>query len=810
MKLNQFLIRLGAVTLLTLSSGQALAYKYWTDCGNSTPRKWGSNSFTFNANPTGFDGQYAKWFTSFSNALARFNDTPVNLTVGLQLDNDLNVGVGNGESEVWWGNNGNSAIGYNITDPCGNTIEGDIIFHNTVSYNDGMEDKTNFWNYGGDARTFETTALHEVGHTIGLAHENRYYNIMGSDYTHVHTTGDNALRSYMGEDAVNGLIATYGQTAREDLSVAAWRHTGASGEYSSHGRTRLFDSNGAVLDSTVAVSGCGYSSCERRYEVEPGQAIQYEMTLENNGTNSHTATLGYYISTNATITSTDTLISTDTVTVTRNTPDTITRNVVIPDNLSANTDYYLGVIIDNDNSVSEWTEANNSSYIHMRTGSGSSGQPPVAKANGPYTGSVNNPVAFSSSGSNDPDGSIASYSWNFGDGNTSTAANPSHSYTTTGSYSVILTVTDNSGLTANDTASVTVSAGSLSYCSAQGGGNYEWIANVATGGLNNSSNQAVYTDFTSQTASLSTGNNSVTLTPGFSGNAYTEHWSVWIDLNKDGDFTDSGEQVLSGVSGSAAVNANLNIPASASGVIGTRMRIAMKYNSAPTASCGNIGDGEVEDYSVNIVADGSNQPPVANANGPYSGNMATNIAFSSAGSSDSDGSIATYSWSFGDGNSSSSANPTHSYSSAGSYTAELTVTDNDGASSSDSATVSVTEVSGNGLEDACATETPQTANGLTSADAVCVPDASDSGNIQYYWILVPSGTNAIQIEAGHGSGNGNVYYKASIWATASNYDQSSTGTGNTENMTVNNPGSGYQYVSVVGARTGMTLKATLR
>src|SRR5204862_5108307 len=47
--------------------------------------------------------------------------------------------------------------------------------------------------------------------------------------------------------------------------------------------------------------------------------------------------------------------------------------------------------------------------------------------------------------SSDPDGTIASYSWTFGDGFTSIAQNPSHSYRTTGSYSVTLQVTDNQG-----------------------------------------------------------------------------------------------------------------------------------------------------------------------------------------------------------------------------------------------------------------------------------------------------------------------------------------------------------------------------
>jgi PKD repeat protein len=70
-------------------------------------------------------------------------------------------------------------------------------------------------------------------------------------------------------------------------------------------------------------------------------------------------------------------------------------------------------------------------------------QPPVAAADAtPKSGSAPLNVSFSSAGSSDPEGQALSYSWTFGDGQTSTAANPTHTYTQQGSYSARLSVSD--------------------------------------------------------------------------------------------------------------------------------------------------------------------------------------------------------------------------------------------------------------------------------------------------------------------------------------------------------------------------------
>jgi PKD repeat protein len=69
---------------------------------------------------------------------------------------------------------------------------------------------------------------------------------------------------------------------------------------------------------------------------------------------------------------------------------------------------------------------------------------------------TNSPMAFDGSASRDPDGSIISYAWSFGDGSTATGPSPTHSYTAPGTYTVRLSVVDSAGHTATSAANVAV------------------------------------------------------------------------------------------------------------------------------------------------------------------------------------------------------------------------------------------------------------------------------------------------------------------------------------------------------------------
>lgn len=90
-------------------------------------------------------------------------------------------------------------------------------------------------------------------------------------------------------------------------------------------------------------------------------------------------------------------------------------------------------------------------------GGGTTNQNPIASfVADPTSGKAPLLVNFDASASRDPDGSIASYQWNFGDSATATGVTASHTYTTGGPFTVTLTVTDNQGATATTTRNVSV------------------------------------------------------------------------------------------------------------------------------------------------------------------------------------------------------------------------------------------------------------------------------------------------------------------------------------------------------------------
>lgn len=96
--------------------------------------------------------------------------------------------------------------------------------------------------------------------------------------------------------------------------------------------------------------------------------------------------------------------------------------------------------------------------------------PPVCDAGGPYYAVIGEPIQFDGSGSSAPDGKIAAYDWDFGDGATGTGAMPQHPYATVGTYTATLTVTDDQSASSTCTSEAVIYPGEtgIPICDADG------------------------------------------------------------------------------------------------------------------------------------------------------------------------------------------------------------------------------------------------------------------------------------------------------------------------------------------------------
>lgn len=165
------------------------------------------------------------------------------------------------------------------------------------------------------------------------------------------------------------------------------------------------------------------------------------------------------------------------------------------------------------------------------------------------------------------------------------------------------------GTTSSYSASVTFTTTEvqITYCGSNGNSVAdEYIANVNLAGINNASGASAggYADYTGISTSLNANSSyTISVTPEWTGTTYNEGYSVWIDYNQNGSFTDAGEQVFTqSATNSASISGSFTVPSSAATGT-TRMRVSMKYNGVPT-SCESFGYGEVEDYTVNISSGG--------------------------------------------------------------------------------------------------------------------------------------------------------------------------------------------------------------
>ncbi|MEX1024712.1 MAG: CARDB domain-containing protein [Planctomycetota bacterium] len=322
---------------------------------------WPSFNITMRASGVSFPAGNA-----FTDALELVQDRfeseqPSNWWFTLTL-NEPGVALGNGENEVWF--TSDSSITTTATafwwSSGSDRVEADVVFNNGVSWTTSNAKTASIaYGGGGSPRWFEPTVIHEMGHVAGLLHEADEYNVMGQEWDHV-TCNGSVLRSYLGEDAADGLVQKYGIWSAggvEDVSVTAFKYLGASGEYSSHQLCEWTDTASVPLSTSGSVDG------QPRYVVAPGQSIRVQFTYENNGESTQGANLGFYLSSNNFISTADQLIHSSSTTIARNSVFTLSTTVTIPTTAALGAALNLGVIIDNGNAIGEVVENNNAAYF---------------------------------------------------------------------------------------------------------------------------------------------------------------------------------------------------------------------------------------------------------------------------------------------------------------------------------------------------------------------------------------------------------------------------------------------------------------
>lgn len=89
-----------------------------------------------------------------------------------------------------------------------------------------------------------------------------------------------------------------------------------------------------------------------------------------------------------------------------------------------------------------------------------SNQPPTISVRASVTSGAGPLAVTFTSTASDPDGQVVGYSWDFGDGETSSAASPTHVYQAAGSFNARVTITDNGGATSSAAVTIMVTASS--------------------------------------------------------------------------------------------------------------------------------------------------------------------------------------------------------------------------------------------------------------------------------------------------------------------------------------------------------------
>jgi PKD repeat protein len=295
----------------------------------------------------------------------------------------------------------------------GNLQESDILYNNGYTW----ESSLNPFFFSGSYNV-ALVGAHEMGHGLGLDHENGRLATMNSNYPDGGVLGNNHAVQIHSDDSLGSRVGYGTCCTRRDVAASVYEKT--SGGNSRH-----------IPSPTQA---------------ERGHSTSFRFTLENRGTTSESSVrTNFYLSTDRFISTGDAFLGSATFSLGSGAVSTLSAGVTIPLSVASGF-YYLGVLADPNNSIGEVDESNNGAGLAGPVFVPSTSHPFACFTASTTSGPEPLRVSFNASCSSDPDGSIVSYSWDFNDGSFGSGSTTSHVFDA-GTYQVRLTVRDNDGLT---------------------------------------------------------------------------------------------------------------------------------------------------------------------------------------------------------------------------------------------------------------------------------------------------------------------------------------------------------------------------
>ncbi|TAK02841.1 MAG: PKD domain-containing protein [Candidatus Manganitrophaceae bacterium] len=369
-------------------------------------------------------------------------------------------------------------------------------------------------------------------------------------------------------------------------------------------------------------------------------------------------------------------------------------------------------------------------------------QPPAATFSAtPLTGTAPLSVSFDASASSDPDGTIATYTWNFGDGTTGSGVTTGHTYPNPGNFTATLTVTDNGGLQNSTTRGIAVQppagggesilfednfnrtgitlganwrldGGSFSTdgAAAVSGTSANWAAMTLPLGSADYAVESIllvpagslYSGIAARgkSSSVNTDNYNLQISTNGTVNLYRRNAGVWTLLKS--------AAAPGGIVAGTSYKLKLKVSGANPTNLEASFQDALLFTYADN-STGQLFSGQpgISNYNPGVKYDqfrvigagsgGGNQNPIARFTcTPNIGTVPLTTTCDASASSDPDGSIAAYAWNFGDGTTGSGVTAGRSYQNPGSYTVTLVVTDTLGAQGTSSSTVTANSAGGSG------------------------------------------------------------------------------------------------------------------